>query len=78
MRINSYGKTAMAIATNRVAPVKSTTKTQFLSVMELQEMSRKDSNNIVDINRSALENKYNQIDFCKLLDAIIESGDLKS
>ena len=78
MRINSYGKTAMAIATNRVAPVKSTTKTQFLSVMELQEMSRKDSNNVVDINISARQNRYNQIDFDKLLDAIIKSGDLKS
>ena len=71
MRINSYGRTAMVSATNRLKPIKAVTKTQFLSVLELQEMtmSNKDSS-------SHLSNQH-PVDYESIADAIIKSGDLK-
>jgi len=78
MRINSYGRTAMVSNTNRTEPIKKVHNTRLMSVMELQEMSRKDSSaSVYKFESDDNKRRYNQIDFGVLLDAIIKSGDLK-
>lgn len=70
-----YGKTSMVAATSRVRPVQETRKTEFLTVMELQEMARNDSSQLM--KNSSKKYHYNDIDFDKLVDKIIASKDLK-
>tara|TARA_B100001093_G_C26114922_1_gene712517 strand:+ start:73 stop:291 length:219 start_codon:yes stop_codon:yes gene_type:complete len=71
MRINSYGRTASVMSTMQNRAIRKTEKTDFLTVMELQQMtmSNKDSSN-------HLSNRH-KVDFEAIADAIIKSGDLK-
>ena len=72
MRINSvggYGRTALIKSTMQDAPIRAVAKSEFMSVMELQEMIRKDSSNVNSMQKPT-------INFDKLVDAILKSGDL--
>ena len=74
MRINSvggYGRTALIKSTMQDAPIRAVAKSEFMSVMELQEMIRKDSSNV-----NSMQKATPTINFDKLLDAILKSGDL--
>lgn len=77
MRINSYGRLAMVATTNRDVAVKQVKKTEFMSVMELQEVSRKDSSSANLLPKIPKTQQKSDIDFNVLLDAILKSGDLK-
>ena len=74
MRINSvgsYGRTALIKSTMQDAPIRAVARSKFMTAMELQEMTRKDSSNV-----NSMQKKAQSIDFGKLVDAILKSGDL--
>lgn len=70
MRINSYGRTATVMSTMQNLAIRKTAKSNFRSVMELEQMPM--------AKDSASHSKNHEIDYQKLVDAIIKSGDLKS
>jgi hypothetical protein len=69
MRINSYGRTASVMSTMQNLSIRKTSKTDFRSVMELEQMTM--------TKDSASNSTSHKIDYEKLVDAIIKSGDLK-
>jgi|TARA_Y100000389_G_C17408808_1_gene489645 hypothetical protein len=79
MRISSigYGRTATIRSTMQDRPITGVNKTEILSVMELQEMTRKDSSYTSAFNKIPKATQKSDIDFDQLLNAILESGDLK-
>jgi len=72
MRISSYGRTASVMSTMQNREISKIEKTNFLTVMELQQMHLKSTD-----DSSKYSKKYT-VNFDEIVSAILKSGDLNS